>query len=71
MLALRARGLASAWTTLHLHREDDVATALGIPRDYLQAALIPMAYPIGSDFRPAKRRSASEVTYWGHWLTEG
>ena len=32
MLALRARGLGSAWTTLHLVEENKVATALGIPR---------------------------------------
>ena len=31
MLALRERGLGSAWTTLHLPNEKDVAELLGIP----------------------------------------
>ena len=31
-LALRSRGLGSAWTTLHLEYEEEVADLLGIPR---------------------------------------
>src|SRR4051794_11101366 len=32
-LALRSRGLASAWTTMHLAEEEKVADLLGIPHD--------------------------------------
>jgi len=68
MLALRSRGLAAAWTTLHLNREREVADHLGIPGEYLQAALIPVAYPIGGpSFRAARRRPVSEVSCWGRW----
>lgn len=67
MLALRSRGLGSAWTTLHLQREHEVAEYLGIPAGYIQAALIPVAYTTGSGFKPAKRRPVDEVTYWGRW----
>jgi nitroreductase len=67
MLALRSRGLGSAWTTLHLRYEKEVARVLGIPDHVTQAALLPVAYFIGDDFQPAKRRPAREVTYWDGW----
>lgn len=67
MLALRARGLGSAWTTLHLAYEQDVAKLLGIPETMTQAALLPVAYYTGEDFRPAMRVPAREVTYWNEW----
>ena len=67
MLALRARGLGSAWTTLHLRYEKEVAQVLGIPDNVTQAALLPVAYFTGEDFKPAKRRPAQEVTYWDGW----
>ena len=35
LLALRERGLGSAWTTLHLAHEKEVAELLGIPYDTL------------------------------------
>lgn len=68
MLALRARGLGSAWTTLHLPREREVAELLGIPYDHCtQAGLFPVAYTLGTDFKRASRLPASEVIHWGEW----
>ena len=67
MLALRARGLGSAWTTLHLRYEKEVADLLNIPDDMTQAALLPVAYFTGKDFRPAKRTPIEELTYWDTW----
>ena len=67
MLALRARGLGSAWTTVHLVYEKEAAEILGIPDNILQAALLPVAYFTGDDFRPAKRLPVEEVTYWNGW----
>lgn len=67
MLALRARGLGSAWTTLHLRYEKEVAAILGIPDNVTQVALLPVAYFTGDDFKPAARMPASEVTYWDGW----
>ncbi len=66
-LALRSRGLGSAWTTLHLNFENDVGAALGIPPTVTQAALLPVAYYTGDDFQPAPRRPARELTYWDEW----
>jgi nitroreductase len=70
MLALRSRGLGSAWTTLHLvgDGEKQAAELLGIPFDkYSQAGLFPIAYTKGTDFRPAKRLPAEQVTHWNSW----
>ncbi len=67
MLALRSRGLGSVWTTLHLGREREAATLLGIPDDVTQIALIPVAYTIGTDFKPARRSPVEEITYWDNW----
>ena len=67
MLALRARGLGAAWTTLHLPYEQEVAALLGIPADITQAALLPVAYFKGDDFKPAYRVPANSLTYWDSW----
>jgi nitroreductase len=66
-LALRARGLGSTWTTLHLRGADQVADLLGIPAGITQVALIPVAYTKGLDFRPARRPPVSEITHWNRW----
>ncbi len=68
MLALRSRGLGSAWTTLHLVREREVAELLGIPYDRCtQAGLFPVAYTKGTDVKRASRIPAAEVTHWNGW----
>jgi nitroreductase len=67
MLALRARGLGAAWTTLHLPYELEVAEILGIPTNITQAALLPVAYYKGDDFKPAYRVPARTITYWDSW----
>lgn len=67
MLALRARGLASCWTTAHLLYEKEAAALLGIPADMTQAALIPVAHALGTQFTHARRVPAAERTYWDAW----
>ena len=67
MLAARARGIGMAWTTLHIRHEDEVAELLGIPADVTQAALFPMAYFTGEDFRPAPRVPLEQVVHWNGW----
>lgn len=66
-LALRSRGLGSVLTTLHLMREQEVAQLLGIPDDFTQVALVPVGYTIGTDFRPAQRPPAEDITFWDAW----
>jgi nitroreductase len=67
MLALRSRGLGSAWTTLHLFKEKEVAELLGIPETVTQVALLPVAYTKGDDFKPAHRPPIEDITYWDTW----
>jgi nitroreductase len=67
MLALRARKVASAWTTLHLQFEHEISALLGIPNNYTQAALLPVAWLTGTELKPAKRLPARELTSWNHW----
>ncbi|MED5812532.1 nitroreductase family protein [Mycolicibacterium sp. 050232] len=70
MLALRSRGLGSAWTTLHLlgDGEKQAAELLGIPFDrYAQAGLFPIAYTKGTDFKKAKRLPAEQFSHWDSW----
>jgi nitroreductase len=66
-LALRSRGLGSAWTTLHLYREKESAEILGIPDGIVQVALLPVAYTQGTDFKPVKRPPAESITHWNGW----
>ena len=68
MLALRSRGLGSAWTTLHLPSERETAEILGIPYDqYSQAGLFPIAYTLGTDFKPAQRIPTDNIVHWDTW----
>jgi nitroreductase len=68
MLAARARGLGSTWTTIHLFFEEEAAKVLGIPfQKYTQAAMIPVAYTIGTDFSPAPRTPLEDVVHWDQW----
>lgn len=67
MLALRARGLGSVWTTLHLMKATEVAEILCIPDTVTQAALLPVAYTIGTEFKPASRPPVETITSWNTW----
>ena len=65
-LALRSRGLGSALTTAHQLDQPAMAEVLGIPLDWFQVALIPVAYTTGDDFTPSPRRPVDEVVIWNH-----
>jgi nitroreductase len=68
MLALRARGIGVAWTTIHtIYYEQEVAALLGIPEHIHQAVLLAVAYYTGDDFKPAKRIPARDRMYWDTW----
>jgi nitroreductase len=67
MLALRSRGLGTAYTTLHLQHEREAAQLLGIPDTVTQVALLPVAHVTGGGFRPADRKPVEAVTYWNGW----
>lgn len=67
MLALRMRGMGSAWTTMHLYREREMAELLGIPDDQMQVGMFPIAYTVGTDFAAADRSDSERRIYWNRW----
>jgi nitroreductase len=71
MLAARARGLGTAWTGMHLPEEAEVARILGIPHERVQQAMLtPVAYTVGTDFKPARRPPVEEILRWNTWGSE-
>ena len=66
-LALRSRGLGSALTTLHLYKEREAADLLGVPDGVMQIALLPVAYTVGTDFKPADRPPPERIVHWDRW----
>lgn len=65
MLAARARGLGTAWTTIHLMMEQAVADIVNIPFDTMQqACLTPLAFTKGTTFKPAVRPHPDTVIDW-------
>ena len=68
MLAARSRGLGTVWTTFHLMHEQKAAEILGIPYEQVtQVALIPVAYTIGTDFKPGRRKPLETMVHWDAW----
>ncbi len=68
MLAARARGLGTCWTSLHLYFEREAAEIIGIPYDeVMQISLIPVAYTLGVDFKAAPRAPMTEIVHWDTW----
>ncbi len=68
MLAARSRGLGSSLTSFHLFFEQEAAQVLGIPyEEVMQAGLIPVAYTLGTDFKPAARKPLESVLHWDRW----
>ena len=66
-LALRARGLGSVLTTLHLMHEQEAAQLLGLPDEVMQVGLLPVAYTKGTDFKRAERPPIAGITHWNQW----
>ena len=68
MLAARERGLGTCWTIGHLAYEREMADLLGLPFDTtVQVALTPVAYTIGTDFKPAPRADDRNFSHWNSW----
>ncbi|MFJ9054764.1 hypothetical protein [Streptomyces sp. NPDC102409] len=68
MPAARERGLGTVWTTGNLPLEREFAEELGIPyAEVMQAAFIPVAYTLGTEFRPARRSAREQVLHRDRW----
>ncbi|HEX3962086.1 MAG TPA: nitroreductase family protein [Trebonia sp.] len=67
-LAARERGLGTCLTAIHLAYEREAAEILGIPYDeVMQVALLPVAYTIGTDFKPGRRNPLDQIVHWDEW----
>jgi nitroreductase len=68
MLAARLRGLGTSWTTVGLFDEAKTGEALRIPVDEVTiGAITPVAYTVGTEFKPALRPDPDEVIHWDGW----
>lgn len=66
LLAARAQGLGAAITLWHKFCEDDLRSAIGIPDDWLIAALLTVGWPRGGH-HPVRRKPLSEVAATDRW----
>lgn len=68
MLAARARGLGTVWTTAQGPLEREFAEVLGVPyEEVMLAAFLPLAHTIGTGFKPAHRIPREQVLHWDRW----
>ena len=66
-LALRSRGLGTAYATMLNDKADEVSELLGMPKGVTTLVCFPVAHTIGHDFSPAPRRPAAQITYFDQW----
>lgn len=69
MLALRARGIGSSWTTIHIQEQykDRMKAMLELPDDASLGVFLPCGYYTGEDFKPAKRPTVADSLHWEKW----
>lgn len=67
MLAMRARGLGSTWTSLLASRQEALRDLLGVPDSAVKTVMFPVAYTKGATLKPAKRQDARSITFWNRW----
>ena len=66
-VALRARGLGTAWTTAILAEAPRLKELLGIPEGTTEIAMFPVAWTKGTDFARARRHPARTITFFDHY----
>jgi nitroreductase len=66
LLAARALGLGSVFTTLHNTAEPTIREVLDIPAEVKIAAMIPIGWPAGS-FGPVNRRPVADFVHRNRW----
>ncbi len=67
MLALRARGVGTTWTSLLSARQEEVGSIIDMPDECLQTVMLPAGYTKGAVLKRAARMPAAEVTFWDSW----
>ena len=59
--------LNEAFTHVPSKTVPEAAELLAIPEDVTQAALLPVAWTRGTDFRPAQRPPPESILHWDGW----
>jgi nitroreductase len=69
LLAARALGLASVLTTrVRRGYEAEMREWIGLPPEFVTAAMIPLGWPIdGYTYGPTTRKPGATVTHWDKW----
>jgi nitroreductase len=68
MLAARLYGLGTCWTGVMLRDEPRLAQIIAVPYDEVTiCGVSPVAYTIGTEFKPALRPEPGEVIHWERW----
>ena len=67
MVAMRARGIGTTWTSLLTSKSEEIAKILNIPEGITQTVMFPAAYTLGAVLRPAVRKPAEDLIYWNSW----
>lgn len=65
-LAARARGLGTVISTWYRAVEPEIRQLVGIPEEWILAALLPVGYPQGGT-GPVRRRPVESVVVWDRW----
>ena len=55
MLAMRARGIGTTWTSLLSSRQEQIGQILGLPEDVLQVVMFPAGFTKNAVLRVADR----------------
>ena len=66
IVAARALGLGTAFTTLHEFAEPTIRTTLGIPDAVFLGVTIPVGFP-DRPFGPVSRKPIDDVLHWDGW----
>jgi nitroreductase len=66
LLAARALGLGTTFTTMHMTAEPTVREVLGLPDHIRIAAMIPLGWPDAA-FGPVNRRPVEDFVHRNHW----
>jgi len=66
LLAARALGLGTTFTTLHMTAEPTVREVLGLPAHIRIAAMIPLGWP-DANFGPVQRRPVDDFVHRNRW----
>jgi len=66
IVAARALGLGTTFTTFHMFMENELRDLLGIPREVKFGVMIPIGWP-QKEFVKVKRKPLAEVIHWEKW----